>query len=143
MSNTEDNNQEPNAEQTKAFETQIMDCFIDQIAKKVDESLKTVDPDKDNPRPMVDKKAMLNLGRVVVTSQAMSELGDTVCKMLSFCQNMTVWGNDLCDEDRQANEDALKNGQRIVSSWKLGYEGYYVITEWDRSVTTILRKDEY
>lgn len=140
MSNTEDN-QEPNAEQTEAFESQIMDCFIAEIAKRLDS------PNSDNPislsKPLAEQELQLNLGNVVVTTQAMSELGDKVCKILSFCQMMTVWGNDLCDEDRQANDDALKNGQRIVSSWKLGYEGYYVITEWDRSVTTILRKDEY
>jgi hypothetical protein len=140
MYNPEDN-QEPNAEQTEAFESQIMDCFIAEMAKKID------NPDSDNPisldKPFTEQAVQLNLGKVVVTSQAMSELGDKVCKILSFCQMMTVWGNSLCDEDKQANEDAFKNGQRIVSSWELGANSYFIITEWDRSVTTILRKDEY
>ena len=55
---------------------------------------------------------------------------------------------DLDEHDVQANEGALKNGGRLFSVYYLkdGTERgtkIYVITEWDRSVTTALKPDEY
>ena len=52
------------------------------------------------------------------------------------------WG-DLCDEDRQMNDNALKDGERIVAVYNIGDDKIYIITEWDRSVTTILFPSEY
>ena len=53
------------------------------------------------------------------------------------------WG-DLCDEDKQANEDALELGLRILSHYKLGGDRrIYIITEADRSSTCILLPEEY
>lgn len=53
------------------------------------------------------------------------------------------WGN-LCNEDIEANETALHDGYRLLSAY-LSAEGerVYVITEADRSVTTILFASEY
>ncbi len=53
------------------------------------------------------------------------------------------WG-DLCDEDRQANDLALKNGARLLSAYrtKSGTK-FWIITEWDRSATTVLLPEEY
>lgn len=53
------------------------------------------------------------------------------------------WG-DLCDEDRVSNEMALQRGERLLSAYKkVGMPTIWVITEWDRSVTTVLFPDEY
>jgi hypothetical protein len=53
------------------------------------------------------------------------------------------WG-DLCDEDKQANEEALEQGFRIVSHYKLaGGKRIYIITEADRSSSCILLPEEY
>ncbi|MBI2354440.1 MAG: hypothetical protein HYV06_05335 [Deltaproteobacteria bacterium] len=53
------------------------------------------------------------------------------------------WG-DLCDEDRVANESALLEGERLFSAYeKEGLPKIWIITERDRSVTTILFPDEY
>jgi hypothetical protein len=53
------------------------------------------------------------------------------------------WG-DVCDEDRVANELALLNGERLFSVYKKeGLPTIWIITEWDRSVTTVLFPDEY
>lgn len=53
------------------------------------------------------------------------------------------WG-DLEEEDKQANEEALKNRiERIFSMYKIRGIKLYVITEWDRSVTTVLLPEEY
>ena len=53
------------------------------------------------------------------------------------------WGN-LCEEDKKANDNALITQDRLLS--KYTYDDgtdIYIITEWDRSVTTILFPSEY
>ncbi len=53
------------------------------------------------------------------------------------------WG-DLCDEDKQANEDALIHGDRILSCYKLaGGKRIYIITEAGRHSTCVLLPEEY
>ena len=57
------------------------------------------------------------------------------------------WG-DLCADDKEANEVALTNGERILSKYHVVAASgtrvsIYVITEWDRRITTILLTEEY
>ena len=52
------------------------------------------------------------------------------------------WG-DLCNEDKQANEDALKRGGRLFSYYLVAGKKVYAITEANRSMTTMLFADEY
>lgn len=53
------------------------------------------------------------------------------------------WG-DLCADDIRANEYAVKHGERVFSSYVFpGDVKIWVITEWDRSATTILLPSEY
>ena len=53
------------------------------------------------------------------------------------------WGN-LTDEDIQENELSLKAGYRLLSAYEAeGLPKIWIITEADRSVTTILFPDEY
>jgi len=53
------------------------------------------------------------------------------------------WG-DVCDEDRAANESALQHGERLFSVYQTeGVPKIWIITEWDRSYTTILFPEEY
>ena len=53
------------------------------------------------------------------------------------------WG-DLDDEDRQANDAALIHGTRLLSSYRVAPTvTLWIITEWDRSVTTLLLPSEY
>jgi hypothetical protein len=53
------------------------------------------------------------------------------------------WG-EIPKDDAKANQEALKNGDRIMSGYPLE-DGtrIWIITEWDRSVTTFLLPDEY
>ena len=50
---------------------------------------------------------------------------------------------DLCDEDMAANSAAIAAGDRVLSSYVLGNDKVWVITEADRSVTTILLPSDY
>ena len=53
------------------------------------------------------------------------------------------WG-ELDPEDRKVNEQALRSGQRLLSAYRTRLdERLWVITEWDRSVTTLLLPEEY
>lgn len=54
------------------------------------------------------------------------------------------WG-DLCAEDKEANEVAVKNGDiRVFSAYtREDLPKIWIITEADRSVTTVLFPDEY
>ena len=52
------------------------------------------------------------------------------------------WG-ELDARDRRENERSLKHGWRLLSSYPVGDERIWIITEADRSVTTILLPEEY
>jgi len=53
------------------------------------------------------------------------------------------WG-DLCEEDKKENEYSLDKHLRILSSYKReGLPKIWIITEADRSATTVLFPDEY
>ena len=53
------------------------------------------------------------------------------------------WG-DLCEEDRKENQFSLQNGFRLFSAYEReGLPKIWIITESDRSVTTVLFPDEY
>ncbi|HBO4354673.1 TPA: hypothetical protein NIH24_001399 [Pseudomonas aeruginosa] len=54
------------------------------------------------------------------------------------------WG-DLSDDDRRQNDAALKSGEdRLFSSYQVTRDlKLWIITEWDRSVTTLLLPSEY
>jgi hypothetical protein len=50
----------------------------------------------------------------------------------------------MCDEDHAANVHAAENGLRVFSRFEVAANEFiYVITEADRSVTTILLPSEY
>lgn len=52
------------------------------------------------------------------------------------------WG-DVVQDDWQANEDALEFDGRLLSAYEFYGKRIWIITEWDRSVTTVLFPDEY
>ena len=53
------------------------------------------------------------------------------------------WG-EMCDEDKALNNEALTSNGRLFAAYeKEGLPKIYIITEWDRSATTILFPDEY
>jgi hypothetical protein len=56
---------------------------------------------------------------------------------------MGDWG-DLCQEDIDENNRALEVGSRILSAYTSSSKvKFWIITEWDRSVTTVLLPSEY
>jgi len=54
------------------------------------------------------------------------------------------WGN-ICEEDWESNNHGLKTGEdRMLSSYtdRKGTK-FWILTEWDRSVTTVLLPEDY
>lgn len=92
-------------------------------------------------------------GRVVATRGALQVLDRyNVAALELLGRHLSGDWGDLCAEDKAANDAALESGQaRMLSAYNLRRTAYgveeterlWLITEWDRSVTTILRPAEY
>lgn len=53
------------------------------------------------------------------------------------------WG-DLSDDDKELNDSAIENNNdRILARYNTSFKPIYIITDYDRSTTTILFRDEY
>ena len=87
--------------------------------------------------------AKFRLGRIVATPTALAKLTqEDVFRAIQRHQSGD-WG-DLDEHDRQENELSLKEGFRLFSVYHSA-EGvkFYVITEADRSSTTVLLPEDY
>jgi hypothetical protein len=86
-----------------------------------------------------------SLGNVCATPGALHALERADTSLITLLGRHATgdWGI-VCKEDAKANEDALRYGARILSAYKLR-DGtkVWLITEADRSVTTLLLPDEY
>ena len=62
----------------------------------------------------------------------------------SFSRHATGDWGDMCEEDKAINDYALEHGERLFSSYNYNEDTkIWIITEWDRSATTILFPSEY
>lgn len=52
------------------------------------------------------------------------------------------WG-ELSQEDKDLNNQAIRAGERILAAYQTSKGRIWIITEWDRSATTILFPSEY
>ncbi len=86
----------------------------------------------------------LPLGQVVATPGALRTILEAGDDPLDYVARHASgdWGN-LCGFDRRQNEIALRDGHRVFSSYDVPTGRVWVITEADRSVTTILLPEEY
>jgi len=85
------------------------------------------------------------LGQTVATPGALEALGRAKESPLPYLgrHQRGDWG-DLDDRDKKANEEALKHGARLLSAYTLSTQKrMWIITEADRSYTTLLLPDEY
>lgn len=85
------------------------------------------------------------LGELVITPTAYRLLFNNFLQADMFLARHLVgdWGN-LAKEDKEANDNALLNRGQLFSSYKLpGDNVLLIITEGDRSVTTVLLPEDY
>ena len=91
------------------------------------------------------KRPLFELGQMVATPGALASLSEADEAPLSYLVRHVTgdWG-DLPDEDIEENRRSLEQDLRIFSAYHLNTGvKIYVITEWDRSVTTILLPEDY
>ena len=81
------------------------------------------------------------LGKVYATPGALA-LGIDLAAYLRR-HHSGDWGDELCQEDKDANEAALRHGLRLLSRYSTPGGSIYVITEWNRRTTTVLLPEEY
>ena len=89
-------------------------------------------------------KPLFPLGQIVSTHGALALLAEGDADPLSLLarHQRGDWG-DLCAADRAENDYSVREGFRILSAYKLGNETVWIITEADRSATTLLLPSEY
>lgn len=88
-----------------------------------------------------------SLGKLVMTRAVHDKMNGDIDFAIGVLESFEKyrscdWG-DLCESDKAENEQALKDGERILALYNIGSDKIYIITEWDRSVTTILFPYEY
>ena len=88
---------------------------------------------------------LFELGRIVATPGALQALEAAEQQPAEFLDRHVKgdWG-DLGTEDKQENEFSIQNGFRILSAYTTrAGDTIWIITEADRSATTILLPEEY
>ena len=94
---------------------------------------------------VTQNKPLFSLGQVVATPGALEALEKAGQAPSDFLDRHVRgdWG-DVCQEDAEANEQSLKDGTRLLSSYrtKLNVK-LWIISEADRSSSTILLPSDY
>jgi hypothetical protein len=93
----------------------------------------------------ITNKPLFDLGRLVATAGALAALEKTGQNAVEFLARHVTgdWG-ELPVEDRAENCLSLQHGFRLLSSYRTAAgDKLWVITEADRSATTLLLPDEY
>jgi DNA invertase Pin-like site-specific DNA recombinase len=91
------------------------------------------------------ERDLVRLGQIVGTPGAFAamERGGHVPPEFLLRHKRGDWGA-LDEEDRAENERAVRDGSRSLSAYSTRLdERLWVITEWDRSATTLLLPSEY
>lgn len=96
-------------------------------------------------------KTLFSLGQVVATPGALASTNNIQRLIYLGRHQSGDWGT-ICEEDREVNDQAVKEGDRIISAYPIdpakpckgfGDNCLWIITEADRSVTTFLLPEEY
>ena len=90
-----------------------------------------------------DSPARFPLGQTVITPNARDTLDAEDVWVCLARHQRGDWG-DVCSDDHRANEEALCHGLRLLSVYHDREQvKFWIITEADRSVTTILLPEDY
>lgn len=92
--------------------------------------------------PVAIPSAKIALGRIVMTANAYRQLPAVAVVKALHRHAAGDWG-EVCDDDRKENELSLKEGFRLLSVYGAGEGRFWIITEADRSVTTVLLPQDY
>jgi hypothetical protein len=87
-------------------------------------------------------RAKFPLGEIVITANAQATLDPADIEQGLSRHAAGDWG-EVCPEDARSNADALEHGARLMSVYGQAEQRFWIITEWDRSVTTVLLPLDY
>ena len=89
-------------------------------------------------------RPLFELGRVVSTPAALNLLGRQALTPYAYLARHASgdWGI-VCPEDIRMNDLAMRQGGRILSCYPVSGSRLWIITEADRSATTLLLPEEY
>lgn len=90
-------------------------------------------------------KAAFSLGRLIMTRGVNQLVQAGRLDPLTYLRRHASrdWG-ELCHEDQRLNDHSMDNAGRLMSSYPVSPTlTLWIITEWDRSVTTLLLPSEY
>jgi hypothetical protein len=89
-------------------------------------------------------KQLFPIGDLFITPGA-----ERVCRSFPMPPNLLVvrhvtgdW-SDMTPDSREGNRRAIRVGARVFSAYQYGEHRFFVVTEADRSSTTILLAEEY
>ena len=102
-------------------------------------------PGKDEERRLDAKPELFSLGRIVATRGALALLAAAAVEPAVLLARHAVgdWG-DVSEKDWKENEISLNEGFLIISSYRLeAGKKAWIVTEADRSITTLLLPQEY
>lgn len=87
--------------------------------------------------------ALFPLGQIVITANAQQVVFPDDARAALRRHASGDWG-EVGEEDRASNDEALREGERLLSAYRTdsGIK-FWIITEWDRSATTILLPEDY
>lgn len=84
-----------------------------------------------------------NLGQVVITANAAREISTDDVQAALRRHSQGDWG-ELDENDWSTNQQALQSGNRLLSAYTTDNGvRFWIITEADRSVTTVLLPEDY
>jgi hypothetical protein len=111
---------------------------------KKDQIVATGDDDEAISRRIAESGGLpVPLGRVVITAVAAEVLGEHDIAIGLARHRIGDWG-DVSDEDKLLNDHARREGDRLLSSYKTSQGAvFWIISEADRSCTTILLPEDY
>lgn len=88
------------------------------------------------------KATKFPLGQIVITANANAQLDSQAVSEGLSRHASGDWG-EVCEADREENELSLREGFRLLSVYGIGQGRFWIITEADRSVTTVLMPEDY
>lgn len=82
------------------------------------------------------------LGKLVSTPSALAVLTPDDIQTALRRHAVGDWG-EVGAEDWETNDESVRSGGRLLSVYTLSTIQFWIITEWDRSATTVILPSDY
>lgn len=97
-----------------------------------------------NTKSISHKSRLFALGQIVSTPAVLEHFQQNQVTPWHYLErHVTGDFGDLDESDKAENRLSIREGFRILSSYRIAGEKVWIITEADRSVTTFLFPSEY